>query len=110
VHDTGPYGARASHPPLLHRQDIIVFEGPHGFKGQAPNKTKITPYFVEETEFEEDDELDEWNGHEGLWVTMTPTTMLSSLFFDTLLILVVSPLVTLTVVYALLLLRSRIRR
>jgi hypothetical protein len=36
--------------------------------------------------------------------------MSSSPFFDTLLVLVVSPLVTLTVVYALLLLRSRIRR
>ena len=48
--------------------------------------------------------------HEGLWVTITPTTMSTSPFFDTLLVLVVSPLVTLTVVYALLLLRSRIRR
>ena len=48
--------------------------------------------------------------HEGLWVTLTPTTMSTSPFFDTLLVLVVSPLVTLTVVYALLLLRSRIRR
>jgi hypothetical protein len=48
--------------------------------------------------------------HEGLWVTLTPTSMSSSPFFDTLLVLVVSPLVTLTVVYALLLLRSRIRR
>jgi hypothetical protein len=47
---------------------------------------------------------------EGLWVTLTPTNMSSSPFFDTLLVLVVSPLVTLTVVYALLLLRSRIRR
>lgn len=47
---------------------------------------------------------------EGLWVTLTPTSMSSSPFFDTLLVLVVSPLVTLTVVYALLLLRSRIRR
>lgn len=53
------------------------------------------------------DELEE---HEGLWVTLTPTTMSTSPFFDTLLVLVVSPLVTLTVVYALLLLRSRIRR
>lgn len=50
------------------------------------------------------------DGHEGLWVTLTPTNMSSSPFFDTLLVLVVSPLVTLTVVYALLLLRSRIRR
>lgn len=48
--------------------------------------------------------------HEGLWVTLTPTTMSSSPFLDTLLVLVVSPLVTLTIVYALLLLRSRIRR
>lgn len=48
--------------------------------------------------------------HEGLWVTLTPTNMSTSPFFDTLLVLVVSPLVTLTVVYALLLLRSRIRR
>jgi hypothetical protein len=48
--------------------------------------------------------------HEGLWVTLTPTTMSSSPFIDTLLVLVVSPLVTLTLVYALLLIRSRIRR
>lgn len=48
--------------------------------------------------------------HQGLWITLTPTTMSTSPFFDTLLVLVVSPLITLTVVYALLLLRSRIRR
>lgn len=48
--------------------------------------------------------------HKGLWVTLTPTSVSTSPFFDTLLVLVVSPLVTLTVVYALLLLRSRIRR
>ncbi|KAF2022155.1 hypothetical protein BU24DRAFT_363230 [Aaosphaeria arxii CBS 175.79] len=48
--------------------------------------------------------------HEGLWVTLTPANVSSSPIFDTLLVLVVSPLVTLTVVYALLLLRSRIRR
>ncbi|PGH13444.1 hypothetical protein AJ80_06313 [Polytolypa hystricis UAMH7299] len=47
---------------------------------------------------------------EGLWVTLTPTSMSTSPFFDTLLVLVISPLITLTVVYALLLLRSRIRR
>lgn len=50
------------------------------------------------------------DGHQGLWVTLTPTSVSTSPFFDTLLVLVVSPLVTLTVVYALLLLRSRIRR
>lgn len=48
--------------------------------------------------------------HEGLWITLTPTSMSTSPFFDTLLVLVVSPLLTLTIVYALLLLRSRIRR
>lgn len=48
--------------------------------------------------------------HHGLWVTLTPTTMSTSPFFDTLLVLVVSPLITLTVVYSLLLIRSRIRR
>jgi hypothetical protein len=41
---------------------------------------------------------------------LTPTSMATSPFFDTLLVLVISPLLTLTVVYALLLLRSRIRR
>ncbi|KAI9669531.1 MAG: hypothetical protein M1817_004650 [Caeruleum heppii] len=48
--------------------------------------------------------------HDGLWLTLTPTSMSTSPFFDTLLVLVVSPLVTLTVVYGMLLLRSRIRR
>lgn len=50
------------------------------------------------------------NEHIGLWVTLTPTSPSASPFFDTLLVLVVSPLVTLTFVYGLLLLRSRIRR
>ena len=48
-------------------------------------------------------------GHEGLWVTITPTSSASP-FFDTLLVLVISPLVTLSFVYALLILRARIRR
>ncbi|UNI24176.1 hypothetical protein JDV02_009944 [Purpureocillium takamizusanense] len=47
--------------------------------------------------------------HEGLWVTITPTSSATP-FFDTLLVLVISPLVTLTVVYALLIVRARIRR
>ncbi|KAK0753573.1 hypothetical protein B0T18DRAFT_385595 [Schizothecium vesticola] len=46
---------------------------------------------------------------EGLWVTIAPSSYASS-FFDTLLVLVVSPLITLTVVYALLMLRAKIRR
>lgn len=48
--------------------------------------------------------------HDGLWVTLSPTSVSTTPFFDTLLVLVVSPLVTLTVVYALLLIRSRMRR
>lgn len=47
--------------------------------------------------------------HHGLWVTITPNSGTSP-FFDTLLVLVISPLVTLSVVYALLILRARIRR
>ncbi|KAL2269420.1 hypothetical protein VTJ83DRAFT_1604 [Remersonia thermophila] len=45
---------------------------------------------------------------EGLWVTITPTGSASP-FLDTLVILVISPLVTLSVVYALLILRVKIR-
>jgi PA domain/RING-like zinc finger len=63
----------------------------------------------DEQDPEDDEDIGDQNVHNGLWVTLTPTTGASP-FFDTLLVLVVSPLVTLTVVYALLLLRSRIRR
>lgn len=79
-------------------------------QAQDVYRKKIAPHFVEDLEFQEDEAWDSFGGHEGLWVTMTPTAMNTSPFFDTLLVLVVSPLVTLTVVYALLLLRSRIRR
>ncbi|KFY34957.1 hypothetical protein V494_06332 [Pseudogymnoascus sp. VKM F-4513 (FW-928)] len=58
---------------------------------------------------DDDDESEYDNGHEGLWVTLTQTSGATP-FFDTLLVLVVSPLVTLTVVYTLLLVRSRIRQ
>ncbi|KAI0998269.1 hypothetical protein K3495_g9926 [Podosphaera aphanis] len=51
----------------------------------------------------------EENNYEELWITLTPSTGASP-FFETLLVLVVSPLVTLTIVYALLLIRSRTRR
>lgn len=57
----------------------------------------------------DDSKFPERKPHDGLWVTITPTGSASP-FFDTLLVLVVSPLITLTVVYALLLLRARIRR
>ncbi|KAK4177534.1 hypothetical protein QBC36DRAFT_326869 [Triangularia setosa] len=49
------------------------------------------------------------NVREGLWVTITPTGSASP-FFDTLLVLVISPLITLTVVYTLLVLRAKYRR
>jgi len=58
---------------------------------------------------DDDGDDDEPDVHEGLWVTITPTSSASP-FFDTLLVLVISPLITLTVVYALLVLRAKIRR
>lgn len=78
-------------------------------EAKAAYEKSVASNYVKEKDFEE------FAGtrpveHEGLWVTMTPTTISATPFFDTLLVLVVSPLVTLTVVYALLLLRSRIRR
>lgn len=54
-----------------------------------------------------DDSLEQ---HYGLWVTLTPTDMNASPFFNTLFVLVVSPLITLAIVYSMLLLRSRYRR
>lgn len=87
-------------------------------------------FVVKSDEMKKDDEvIDSEGGRDGLWITLTPTSMSNSPFFDTLLVLVVSPLVTLTVVYgqwiigcffficvwltlptALLLIRSMIRR
>ena len=76
-------------------------------KSLADSKNNAAAQSVSQNQHATSTKADE---HEGLWVTLTPTTMSTSPFFDTLLVLVVSPLVTLTVVYALLLLRSRIRR
>ncbi|KAF4625924.1 hypothetical protein G7Y89_g12241 [Cudoniella acicularis] len=70
-----------------------------------PGSNKATSTEAEDSD-EDGDGDDEY---EGLWVTLTPTSGASP-FLDTLLVLVVSPLVTLTIVYALLLVRSRIRR
>ncbi|KAF2823210.1 hypothetical protein CC86DRAFT_372241 [Ophiobolus disseminans] len=75
-------------------------------RGEARSITSITDANLERVRTPSG----ESTPHEGLWVTLTPTNVSTSPFFDTLLVLVVSPLVTLTVVYALLLLRSRIRR
>lgn len=73
--------------------------------GLAIQQTNQDPPKKENKNFQDRQEK-----HEGLWVTLTPSTISTSPFLDTLLVLVVSPLITLTVVYALLLLRSRIRR
>lgn len=54
--------------------------------------------------------LNEGSGRVGLWVTLTPTDMSASPFFNTLFVLVISPLITLAIVYSMLLIRSRIRR
>lgn len=48
--------------------------------------------------------------HVGLWVTLTPANDGFSPFFDTLLVLIVSPLITLTLVYLIVLIRNRLRR
>ncbi|KAF2747607.1 hypothetical protein M011DRAFT_467671 [Sporormia fimetaria CBS 119925] len=48
--------------------------------------------------------------HKGLWVTLSPSEGSSIPFLDTLLVLVVSPLVTLTIVYLMLLIRAHLRR
>lgn len=71
-----------------------------------PESHKSVDMKSDEPDEEGDGDDDEY---EGLWVTLTPTSGASP-FLDTLLVLVVSPLVTLTIVYALLLVRSRIRR
>lgn len=78
--------------------------------GSGPTLGSDTPSSRNAHSKDDDETPEEPEPHEGLWVTLTPTNMSTSPFFDTLLVLVVSPLVTLTVVYALLLLRSRIRR
>lgn len=83
---------------------------------ESPPKGEKAPHVVTQvdkktvTKTEKTPKDDKEEPREGLWVTLTPTSMSSSPFFDTLLVLVISPLVTLTIVYALLLLRSRIRR
>ena len=78
-------------------------------KAKVVYEEKIASKYVKEKEFQDTSKKTP-SEHEGLWVTLTPTTVSTTPFFDTLLVLVVSPLVTLTIVYALLLLRSRIRR
>lgn len=77
-------------------QDETGFASAEAAKSRRNSPTRVTPV------------ADSNNAGEGLWVTITPTGSASP-FFDTLLVLVVSPLITLTVVYALLILRVKIR-
>jgi len=71
--------------------------------------TAPRPVITQAPDQPSDGDDDDGIHHEGLWVTITPTSSASP-FFDTLLVLVISPLITLTVVYALLILRAKIRR
>ncbi|KAK3996946.1 hypothetical protein QBC44DRAFT_339127 [Cladorrhinum sp. PSN332] len=80
-------------------------------KGSATSdKTRSsTPVDAGESINTPESDHEEPDDREGLWVTVTPTGSVSP-FFDTLMVLVVSPLITLTVVYALLMVRAKIRR
>ncbi|KAJ9206223.1 hypothetical protein DTO166G4_7471 [Paecilomyces variotii] len=99
---SGKGSAKNQDPAANSKSDTMDSHGPSN-DGKASKSTGFRNQPVRS-------KADKPEEHEGLWVTLTPTTMSTSPFFDTLLVLVVSPLITLTVVYALLLLRSRIRR
>jgi hypothetical protein len=73
--------------------------------GPATRSSSTTTHTYMYEEYDETDGDDE--EYDGLWVTLTPTSGASP-FLDTILVLVVSPL-TLTVVYTLHLVRSKIR-
>lgn len=76
----------------------------------SPRKPDLSTHEKKSDAFSQGPRSTRSEDHEGLWVTLTPTSMSTSPFFDTLLVLVVSPLLTLSIVYILLLIRSRIRR
>ncbi|KAI1392211.1 uncharacterized protein F4822DRAFT_119836 [Hypoxylon trugodes] len=78
--------------------------------GEDLTKVEAKPKSVDKASVEKSTKSGDLpNEREGLWVVITPSSGASP-FFDTLLVLVISPLITLTVVYALLILRARIRR
>jgi len=112
---SGEYGGKAlaneDKAKVKDEQDSVAEGKSKGFLnaifGDDEEDLEFTLGGSQESDDEEDNDDDD--EHEGLWVTLTPTSGASP-FLDTLLVLVVSPLVTLTVVYALLLIRSRIRR
>ena len=102
---SGRYQKPKSEPESQSISQKADFDQPHRQSISSPEHAPATSY-----SHEGDNDYHTNEEHEGLWVTLTPTTMSTSPFFDTLLVLVVSPLITLTVVYAMLLVRSRIRR
>lgn len=105
-HDEGWWSSHFSWSGSKNFDGVPTKEESAAFKDGKSTKTSTSSAKAPVNAADEEEEEE----HEGLWVTLTPTNMSTSPFFDTLLVLVVSPLVTLTVVYALLLLRSRIRR
>ena len=76
----------------------IEFEGLGWIPAAERRKLKEKERKVQQSQEKHEDGGDP-DMSEGLWITLTPTRMSSSPFVDTLLVLVVSPLVTLTVVY-----------
>ncbi|KAH7316458.1 hypothetical protein B0I35DRAFT_354756 [Stachybotrys elegans] len=84
-------------------------EGNYAGKSAEDKPSPASKVGIQHKSPSEGDGDDESQPHEGLWVTIAPTNS-GSPFFDTILVLVVSPLVTLTVVYSLLIVRARIRR
>jgi len=113
---SGEYGAKIStdeeHIRAKEEQDFVSAGKSKGFLNAIfGDDEESVEYIVggSRNSKNEDEEGDDDVEYEGLWVTLTPTSGASP-FLDTILVLVVSPLITLTVVYALLLIRSRIRR
>ncbi|KAM0322681.1 hypothetical protein ACHAQA_009271 [Verticillium albo-atrum] len=102
-HDNSPTGAGEKHPMSDKDKMISMLFGGTG-EGKAHSVTGDIP--MPKLHAAEAGSL---QAHDGLWVTITPSDN-GTPFFDTLLVLVVSPLVTLTIVYALLIVRARIRR
>lgn len=105
----GTEGSRTWLSHMLYREDEED-SIPRELSTSTSNPELAVQHAQESLHIRNHNALRQQGEHEGLWVTLTPTTLSTSPFFDTLLVLVVSPLITLTVVYALLLLRSRIRR
>lgn len=65
----------------------------------------------EDSDADDNDDINsQLHGHgEGLWITITPTRS-GIPFFDTLVLVLISPMITLALVYALLILRGFVRR